>query len=388
MSIKYLAVIFGICFASIAMAKPPAKSIPRPDLIDQKIMESMQKTGAKGMAVAVIDDGKVAYVKTFGVRNAKGEALEPHTVMYAASLTKSVFAALVVQLADEGRLDLDASIARYLPKPLPEYDERQKYADYTALKGDERWRQLTPRILLSHRSGFSNFGFLEPDGKLKFHFDPGTRYAYSGDGIILMQFVLERGLGIDVEAELQKRFFKPQAMSKSSLMWRADFNDNLADGWDDKGAIEAHDERSKVRAAGSMDTTIADMAAFSAAFIRGDIIADRLRLTMTTSQQAIKTKTQFPSLQAELKGSEAYKNIGAGLGVIAFKGKQGRGFYKGGHNNITANTWVCVETKRRCVVILSNDVRSESAFAEIVQFILGDTGVPYSWEYGDYAGKS
>ena len=49
---------------------------------------------------------------------------------------------------------------------------------------------------------------------------------------------------------------------------------------------------------------------------------------------------------------------------------------------------VCIEQNQRCVLILSNDVRSEAGFAEMVKFILGDTGVPYDWEYGDHAGKS
>jgi hypothetical protein len=68
--------------------------------------------------------------------------------------------------------------------------------------------------------------------------------------------------------------------------------------------------------------------------------------------------------------------------VVTFTGPQGPGFFKGGHNDSTANTLVCVETSSRCVLILSNDVRSEPAFATLVRFILGDTGVPYDWEYG------
>jgi CubicO group peptidase (beta-lactamase class C family) len=348
----------------------------------------MAETSAQGMAIAVIDNGKVNYLKAYGIRNVRNEPLTTDTVMYGASITKSVFAALVVQLADEGKIDLDASIANYLPQPLPTYNEDEKYADYTALAGDERWRQLTPRILLTHSSGFSNFGFLEPDGRLKFHFEPGARYAYSGDGIILLQFVLEKGLGLDVGAELQSRFFALQNMHKTSLIWRPDFNENLADGWDDRGETEIHDERSKVRAAGSMDTTIADFANFSAAFINGGIISPRLRRQMTRPQLKITTKTQFPSLQAELPIAEQHQNLSAGMGVIAFSGPQGPGFYKGGHNNITANTWVCLERRRRCVVILSNDVRAEKGFVNLVAFIMGDTGVPYNWEYGDYAGKS
>lgn len=57
-------------------------------------------------------------------------------------------------------------------------------------------------------------------------------------------------------------------------------------------------------------------------------------------------------------------------------------------NDSTANTAVCIEKSQRCVLILSNDVRAEAGFSDLVQFILGDTGVPYDWEYGDYAGRS
>jgi hypothetical protein len=78
----------------------------------------------------------------------------------------------------------------------------------------------------------------------------------------------------------------------------------------------------------------------------------------------------------------------AGLGVVVFDGPLGHGFYKGGHDGQTANTVVCIDVGQRCVVVLSNDVRSEAGFADLVRFILGDTGVPYDWEYGDHAGKS
>lgn len=67
---------------------------------------------------------------------------------------------------------------------------------------------------------------------------------------------------------------------------------------------------------------------------------------------------------------------------MVFNGPQGPGFFKGGHNDTTANTWVCVERRRRCVVILSNDVRAEAAFPELVASVLGETGAPWSWEYG------
>ncbi len=158
--------------------------------IDAEVTRLMQANDVKGLAVALIRDGRVVYVKAYGRRDVdKDLPLTADTVMYGASLTKATFAYMVMQLVDEGRIDLDASIATYLPKPLPDYD---KYAD---LKGDERWRKLTPRILLDHTSGFNNFRWLEPDEKLRFRRDPGARYGYSGEGINLMQFVVGGGRG-------------------------------------------------------------------------------------------------------------------------------------------------------------------------------------------------
>ncbi|MFZ4508174.1 MAG: serine hydrolase domain-containing protein [Fimbriimonas sp.] len=351
--------------------------------LDALVRAGMARTQTQGIAIAVIEGGKVKLVKTWGKRNAKGDPLTDSTVMYGASLTKAVFAYTVMQLVDEGKLDLDTSIAKYLPKPLPEYaDDEDAYAAWQHLAGDERWRRLTPRILLTHSSGFANFGFLEPDGKLKFHFDPGTRYAYSGDGLILLQFVIERGLGLDLGKEMKRRVFDRYGMTNTSMTWRPDFAANLADGWKADGTIEPHDERSKTRAAGSMDTTIADFARFAAGYMQGSGLTKATRAKLTSPLLPITTASQFPSLQPELPPAARFKGLAAGLGVVTFRGPQGRGFYKGGHNDSTGNTWVGIEKGKRSVVILSNDVRAEPMFPGIVKLVLGQTGVPWAWEYG------
>jgi CubicO group peptidase (beta-lactamase class C family) len=366
-----------LLFPAIALAADSA------DRLDVLVKEGMERTQTQGLAIAIIDNGKVTQLKTWGKRNGKGEPLTLDTVMYGASLTKAVFAYTVMQLVEEGKIDLDTSIATYLPKALPEYsDEEEKYAAWQHLAGDERWRKLTPRILLTHSSGFSNFGFLEPDGKLKFHFEPGARYAYSGDGLILLQFVLERGLGLDVGKEMQRRVFERFNMPNTSMIWRPDFASNLADGWKADGSIEPHDERSKTRAAGSMDTSIRDFAQFAAAYIRGDGLKKKSQRELTAAQLPINTASQFPSLQAELAAGAGIPGLAAGLGVVTFNGPKGRGFFKGGHNDSTGNMWVCVEKGRRCVVILSNDVRAEALFPRIVTAVLGKTGMPWAWEYG------
>ncbi|OBU51667.1 serine hydrolase domain-containing protein [Stenotrophomonas maltophilia] len=368
-------------FPAAVMAAPPP--VPSPARIDAEAKRLMQVAHARGMAVAVVDGGKVVHVAAYGERNAAGEPLQTDTVMYAASLTKMAFGHLIVQLAQDKVIDLDASIASALDRPLPDYPaEPKKYADYTVLAGDERWRRLTPRLLLNHASGFANFAFLEPDGKLKFHFDPGSRYGYSGEGLILLQFVLERGLGQDVGTLMQQRVFDRFGMPRTSMMWREDFATNLADGWTAEGTAEPHDERSRVRAAGSMDTTIADMGNFAAGYVSGQGLSASMRRELVRPQLPITTASQFPTLQPELPVAQRRRNLAAGLGVVTFTGPQGAGFYKGGHDDAVGNTLVCVEQGQRCVVILGNDVRAEAAFPALVRFVLGETGVPWDWEYG------
>ena len=366
-----------------ALAQPAQPALPAGAAIDAEAARLMAATQAQGLAVAVINAGQVVHVAAYGKRNAAGEPLDTDTVMYGASLTKAVFGHFVMQLVDEGRLDLDRPLARYLDQPLPDYPADPRSGPWQHLADEPRWRQLTARMLLTHSSGFANFAFLEPDRRLRMHFDPGTRYAYSGEGLILLQFVLERGLKLDVGAEMQRRLFTPLDMDRTSLIWRSDFRPNLADGWTASGKTRPHDERSKVRVAGSMDTTIADMARMAAAYVNGVGLSAAGAAALTSPQLPITTASQFPTLQAELPPAERRADLAAGLGVITFSGPQGPGFYKGGHDDATGNTWVCVKAGRRCVVILANDVRAERAFPRLVEFILGDTGVPWRWEYGE-----
>ncbi|WP_082006314.1 serine hydrolase domain-containing protein [Sphingomonas sp. ERG5] len=376
----------GVAMALTVVSASPAAARADHAALDTLVRAGMAETGTKGIAIATIDHGRIVSVDSWGVRNAKGDPLTPDTVMYGASLTKAVFGYFVMQLADEGRIDLDRSIGEYLPKPLPDYTGpgiENKYARWSDLAGDERWRKLTPRLLLNHASGFANFGFLEPDGKLRFHFDPGTRYSYSGEGLILLQFVLEQGLGMDIGVEMQKRVFDKVGAARTGMMWRPDFATNLADGWTADGKVEPHDERSKPRAAGSMDTTIADLAKIVAAYVRGDGLKPASRAELARPQLPITTRSQFPNLQPDLPVAERHPGLSAGLGVVTFQGPQGPGFFKTGHNDSTGNIWVCIEAKQRCVVILSNDVRAEALFPRLVKALLGDTGTPWAWEYGD-----
>ena len=368
-----------LAFASLLAAgcdtQPSVGTLPSVSAIDTTVRALMQREQVQGLALAVIDNGTVAHVAAYGIRNAARDPLTTQTIMYGASLTKTAFAYLVLQLVDDGRLTLDAPIGDLLPRPLPEYD------DYHDLADDERWRALTLRRLLTHTSGFANFRWLERDQKLRFHYDPGARYGYSGEGFYIAQLVLEEALGLDVGREMQTRVFDRFGMTRTSMQWRPDFAATLADGFRIDGTPEPHDERSSVSAAGSMDTDIEDQARLWAGMMRGDGLSAAARAELVRSQLPITSFHQFPTLVPDTNPANATIGLAAGLGLVTFEDARGKMWFKGGHNEWTGNMVVCIERERRCLVLLSNDVRAERVFPELTRAILGASSMPWTWEY-------
>lgn len=345
--------------------------------IDAEARRLMERESVAGLGLAVVEEGRVVHVAAYGRRNVERDLpLTTSTVLYGASLTKTAFAWMLLQLVDEGRLDLDAPVADLLPRPLPEYE------DYADLAGDERWRSLTPRILLTHTSGFANFRWLEADGKLRFHRAPGSRYGYSGEGFYILQLILERGLGLDAGREMQRRVFDRFGMTRTSMAWRPDFATDLADGYALDGSMEPHDERSGPSAAGSMDTTIADQARLWAGIVRGEGLTAAARAELVRPQVPIASRHQFPTLAPEVEPRNADVGLAAGLGLVAFRDASGPAWFKGGHNDWTGNLVVCLEAGKRCAVLLSNDARAERIYPDLVRAILGETRMPWTWEYG------
>lgn len=370
--------IVAFLAAGCSAAAPKSPELPASTL-EGEVRRLMAEQDVVGLALAVIRGGEVRQVESFGFRNLeRRQPLTVDTVLYGASLTKAAFGYMVLQLVDEGRIDLDTSIATLLPRPLPEYEE---FTDLAQGEGPDFWKALTPRILLNHTSGFANFRWLEEDGRLRFHFAPGTRYGYSGEGFYILQLVLEEGLGLDVGAEMQRRVFDRFGLTRTSMTWRPDFAENLADGYGLDGVMEPHDERSSVSAAGSIDTTIADQARMWAGIVRGEGLTPASRAERVRPGLAITSRHQFPTLRPWSDPRNAEIGLSAALGVVTFSDASGPAWFKGGHNDWTGNMVVCLEARKDCVVLLANDVRAERIFPAITRLVLGDTRMPWRWEY-------
>ena len=197
--------------ASVATLIVP--STPAPDLIpDKGVLHHFDAATAKqidhfietyqqyynipGVSLALIKDGKLVYYKTYGVKNTfTKEPVDSNTLFEAASVTKPVFSFAVQRLAERGVIDLDKPLYLYLPSPDIAYDERYKL--------------MTARHVLTHRTGFPNWRYMNPDGKLDLKFTPGTGYGYSGEGFEYLKMVVQQITGKKVEQVLQEEVIQP-----------------------------------------------------------------------------------------------------------------------------------------------------------------------------------
>ena len=109
-----------IYFSGQSQVKRPDGHIVSISSIDHLVSGLMEKGEVTGLCLGIVNDNKPAYIKTYGYKNKpQNQKLDTATCFYAASLAKSLFAYLVMQLVDKGVIDLDTPLYKYLPKPLP-----------------------------------------------------------------------------------------------------------------------------------------------------------------------------------------------------------------------------------------------------------------------------
>ncbi len=342
------------------------------------IEETLEKAGVTGLSCAIINKGHVVYREAFGDRNATtGARNDEETVFSAASFSKTVFAYLVMLLTEEGVIDLDRPLYEYLARPLVEYPA---YAD---LEGDERYKQITARMVLSHSTGFPNLRSIEPDGRLKFLFAPGERHSYSGEGINLLHMVIEEITGKDLEALAQEKIFHPLGMTRSSYVWQAAYEGNIASPHDEFGrpqGLSIQILQQSAGAGGSMATTAGDYARFISLGILN--VEGKRKATideMLRPQIAINTRTMFgPGAWQE---TDQYQDIRLawGLGWGRFDTPYGRAFFHTGHGPGWQNYTVTYPDKGIGIVLLSNSDNFESVAQEILEKAIGDVITPFGW---------
>jgi CubicO group peptidase (beta-lactamase class C family) len=378
---RLLLVVFAVAIAAVPAAGQQ-RTITRldgskiaPAEIDATITRLMQAAEVPGAGVAILNDGKVVYRKTYGSRDTEQKLpLTEDSVMSAASFSKVAFAYMVMQLVQRGRLDLDKPVFQYLPKPLPEYPQ---YAD---LASDPRYKLITARMLLSHTSGFPNWRAFEDDRKLKIHYEPGSRFAYSGEGIDLLQLVVETITQQPLEEVMQEYVFRPLGMTRTSMVWQKSFESDYANGYDEYGRSLGPQKRSAADAAGSMQTTLRDFSRFLEAIEDGQRLNRRTWREMLSPQIRITSKHEFPTMENVSTHDNDGIRLSYGLGWGLYWTPYGEAFFKEGHDVGWRNYTAAFVRKKIGIVIMTNSGNGEGIYKALLEDFLHNSFTPIEWE--------
>jgi CubicO group peptidase (beta-lactamase class C family) len=246
---------------------------------------SFVERDAPGCALGVIQDGKLAYGRGYGLANLDwGIPITTSTAFDIGSVSKQYTAAAIALLDIDGVLSLDDDVRRWVPE-LPEYG-----------------RTITVRHLLNHTSGIRDYltlldlqgfeydnVFDEFDGidlitrQNGLNFEPGSEYLYSNSGYLLLANVIRRATGQSIRRFLEQRFFEPLGMAhttiwddnRETLAERATGYDAAGDGW----AVD-HAWNFQMGGDGQVITSIDDMVKWDRLFyepsVGGQGLLDRM----------------------------------------------------------------------------------------------------------------
>jgi CubicO group peptidase (beta-lactamase class C family) len=330
--------------------------------LEKLIPRLMKDAYVPGLSIAIIRNGKVLWHHGFGVKNTETkEPINDNTVFEAASLSKTVFAYAVLKLVENGKLDLDTPLNKYLPA--------------TYIENDNRLSQITARRVMSHTTGFPNW---RPNGKaLQIYFTPGERFSYSGEGFVYLQKVVEHLSGMSLDEFMKRTVFEPLSMTSSSYVWQEKYDLLKAYAHDSEGKLAGRGKPSEANAAASLHTTALDYAKFVSAILQ---------------RKGIKEATVQEMLRAQIKVDETCavcferpalgkfsSAIAWGLGWGLENTTNGNSFWHWGDNGNVKSYVVAFDKSKTGIVIFSNSANGLSIVDEIMNSLVGDKQTALKW---------
>lgn len=349
------------------------------DSLTQNLQRLTQAARVTGLQVTVFNLDTIVYSKSFGYRDANHKTpLEPNTEIYAASLSKIIFAVIAMKLVEQGVLDLDKPLQEYIDTPVYKLDNKDAFLTFHDLKKDKRYKLITARMCLSHTTGFPNWRQRERRQRLTIKSPPGTLYSYSGEGLSYLQLFVERLTNRKLEDLAQEYVFKPLKMDQTSFIWQRTFDQNFAEGHDKNGTVLPKLTYATAIAAGSMETSQQDYAAFLAAILQGRLLKAESWKEVFSPQIRIRSVTQFQATYI----TDKYDGIGLsyGLGCGLFNTPAGFAAFKEGHGQGFQHYFVLFPKKQSGILIMTNSDNGESIFKELLETAIGDKYTPWEWE--------
>lgn len=264
--------------------------------LDEYVERHLREAGAPGMTLALADRGGPVRVSTYGFADTKaGTAVRPETLFEIGSISKSFAAVALLQMLDEGRVDLQRPVVEYLPW----------------LKLEQRHGAVAAHHLLSHTSGLPGAPLLPESVAvgLETVFKPGEKFVYSNIGYLILGLLIEALDRRPFADALAARVLKPLGMTASAPLISQVLRPRMAVGY----APEFEDRPFPLRgrlaeaafievdtAAGGVASTAPDMVAYMRMLLnRGAAPSRRL-----VSEKSFELLTK-PVVKAPFRGEEA-----------------------------------------------------------------------------------
>lgn len=350
--------------------------------IDKTVKRLMDTANVQGLGLAIINNNKTVFLKSYGYKNkVASELLDTNTVMYGASFSKAVFAYLTMKLVQEKVIQLDQPLFHYLRKPISGYEY------FSDLASDDRWKLITARMCLSHTTGLPNVRWVHPRtgvedtlGVMRIYFTPGTKYAYSGEALKLLQLVIEEITGKTVEDLAIEKVFSPIGMKRTGFIWHKEFDENYAIGHLENGVLNPKKKRTTPVASGSLVTTISDYSKFIEFIMQKRGLSKEYYSEMLSPQIRIYSKVQFPTITEETTTENKSIDLSYGLGWGLLQCKYGKAFFKEGHDDAWRNYNINFIDKGISIIIMTNSANGELIFKELLETLIGDIYTPWKWE--------
>lgn len=276
--------------------------------LQARIESALQAERVAGAAWATVDRDGAIRTGAAGLKNTvSGEALTADSKLHVGSIAKTVLATGMLQLASQGRIDLDAPVNRYPPglrfdNPWPEHPVRVRHLlDHTAGLDDMRlWQmfstQPSPDTPLRE-------AFIRDPEVLTIRSRPGSRFSYSNMSWTLAAMVIEAVTGERYETWLDRELLVPLGMHDSTFRYTT----QVGPGADERLAWGHHDLATPasampiyLRPAGQFTTTVGDLASF-ATFLLGDGRVDGHQLVKPELLRAMGQPTTTEAAQAGLR---------------------------------------------------------------------------------------
>lgn len=253
--------------AYVSLTKINKESINHlPDLaelitkIDSFTAKLMNELNVPGVTITTIKNHKIVYSKSFGVADVNSQLqVTNNTIFEACSMSKPVFAYIVLKLVEQKKLDLDKPLSNYLSEEF-------------VCENDDYPNQITARMILSHTSGLPNWrkGEEERNPPLPIYFNPGDHFSYSGEGMFYLQRVIEKITGEPLEKYAEETLFKPLGLEHTSYIWTEKIDSTLSCGHDTSGQFLAKSKYLHSNSAYSLYTTSEDYARFIIEILKPD----------------------------------------------------------------------------------------------------------------------